>query len=520
MTASARALYKRLESYRTLTLETAREAAKLTIPSLMREEGATHGTTLDLPYQTTGSEGLNNLASKLTLGLFPPGQSFFRFSISPSDQRELGQTEDGIAEVQSSLSLIEREITSTFEAGNHRDKLHEALLHLILAGNGVLYLPDDGPLEFFRLDQFVVERDQAGNLLTVITCQKVDRDTLSQEIRDLVPVDPPEGGEFPGGDVQNKSHELYTIYQLRNGKFEGRQEIDAVPIPGTEGSYTPEEFPYLALRWSPVAKEYYGRGHIELHMGALKALDSLTTSIIQGAAAAARVNPMVRPNASGYKANQLQRMENGEFGVGNEEDYWFLRTDKGQDFAFANAAVDRLERQLNKAFLNGSGIQRDGERVTATEIRVLAQELESALGGVFAIMRAEFQLPIVKWIMRRLVKEKRIQALPDGIEPIILAGLEALGRGQEAEKIRAAAGMALELFPNGEAIQYLDAPAVVRRMFESVGVPNAEELLKSEEELAQEAQEAQARALATEGAPAANQLAQAFQTAQAAQQAQ
>jgi hypothetical protein len=511
LTSSAKALFSKLEGYRTLTLDVAREAAKLTIPSLMREEGASMGTNLDLPLQTTGSEGLNNLASKLTLGLFPPGQSFFRFAVTPSDELELGVTEKGISEVQQSLSLIEREITAEFESGNYRDKLHESLLHLALTGNGLLYLPVDGDLEFYRLDQFVVERDPAGNLLTVVTCEKVDRDALSDEVRELVPENGPQDPMAPAGSG-SKAHELYTIYQLKDGKFEGWQEIDGTKIPGTEGDYIPEEFPYLALRWSPVAKEYYGRGHIELHMGALKALDSITTSIVKGAAAAARVNWMVRPNAAGYKANQLQGMENGEFGVGNEDDYWCMKLDKGGDFAVAASVREDLKRDLSRAFLLNSSVQRNAERVTATEIRILAQELESALGGVFAIMRAEFQLPIVKWIMRRLQKAGKIQALPEGIEPIILTGLEALGRGQEAEKIRLAAGLAQELFPNGEAVQYLDAAAVVRRMFESVGVPNAEELLKSEEELQQEAQEAQARTLVTEGAPALAQAAQAAQT--------
>lgn len=517
MTSKAAGLYTRLESFREPFLELAREAARLTIPSLMRESGAAAGGHLDLPVQTLGAEGLNNLASKLTLGLFPPGQAFFRFTVSPSDEIALGQTETGMEEVQQILGLIEREVTAAFETENSRDQLHEALLHTALTGNGLLYLPPKSKdLEFFRLDQYVVERDPSGNLLTVVTKESVDPDTLPAEMRDLLPKDGTEGST--GG--ANRPVDLYTVYELKDGMWYGFQEVAGVPVPGSDGKYTKDELPFLALRWSPVAKEYYGRGHIELHMGALRSLDSLTNSIVKGSAAAARTLLGVNPNAVGFSATDMARLPNGAVFTGREEDYWFLRTDKAQDFAVAASTAERLERSLSRAFLLNSSVQRNAERVTATEIRLLAQELESALGGVFALLRAEFQLPIVRWLLRRLKAEGRVQALPDGVEITVLTGLEALGRGQEAEKLRLAAEVAQSMFPNGEALQYFDSAVMVRRIFDSFGVPNVDALLKSEEELAQEAAEARAQALVTEGAPALNQVAQAAAALQQQQAAQ
>ena len=41
------------------------------------------------PYQSVGSRGVNNLASKLLLLLFPPNSPFFRLSVDSETKKEL-----------------------------------------------------------------------------------------------------------------------------------------------------------------------------------------------------------------------------------------------------------------------------------------------------------------------------------------------------------------------------------------------------------------------------------------------
>ena len=45
---------------------------------------------------------------------------------------------------------------------------------------------------------------------------------------------------------------------------------------------------------------------------------------------------------------------------------------------------------------------RSAERVTAEEVRYMAQELETALGGVYSILSQEFQYPFVNLLLGRM----------------------------------------------------------------------------------------------------------------------
>ena len=138
-----------------------------------------------------------------------------------------------------------------------------------------------------------------------------------------------------------------------------------------------------------------------------------------------------------------------------------------------------------------SSIRRDAERVTAQEIRVAHQELEIALGGVYAVLSQEFQLPLVELLMHKMQKEKKIPELPDeGLKPLIFTGVEALGRGEDLNKL----GMFLQhLQPLGpEVLQELNISDYINRLAGSLGI-DTEGLVKSEEQKQLEAQEAQAK---------------------------
>lgn len=56
---------------------------------------------------------------------------------------------------------------------------------------------------------------------------------------------------------------------------------------------------------------------------------------------------------------------------------------------------------MSFAFLLNSAVQRQGERVTAEEIRYVAGELEDTLGGVYSILAQELQLPLAKRLLNQ-----------------------------------------------------------------------------------------------------------------------
>jgi hypothetical protein len=135
-------------------------------------------------------------------------------------------------------------------------------------------------------------------------------------------------------------------------------------------------------------------------------------------------------------------------------------------------------------------VQRQAERVTAEEIRFMASELEDALGGVYSILSQEFQMPLVNRIMDRMIKAKRLPALPKGVvKPAIVTGLEALGRGHDLNKYLSLLKALQPLGPEVLA-KHMNPGDYISRVATSLGI-DASGLVKSEDQMAQEQQQAQ-----------------------------
>src|SRR3546814_2492606 len=111
-----------------------------------------------------------------------------------------------------------------------------------------------------------------------------------------------------------------------------------------------------------------------------------------------------------------------------------LQLDKTMDFSVASQVAERLELRLSHAFMLQSGTVRNAERVTAEEIRAMAQELENVLGGVYTVLSAEFPLPLIRRILYVLIRQGEAPELPKSVVPTVVTGFEAMGRNHRARK--------------------------------------------------------------------------------------
>jgi hypothetical protein len=197
---------------------------------------------------------------------------------------------------------------------------------------------------------------------------------------------------------------------------------------------------------------------------------------------------LVRPNGT-TKAKNLAESPNGAIVTGDANDVSTLQVQKSGDFRVAMETMRTITERLSFAFLLNSSVQRQAERVTAEEVRYMAQELETALGGVYSIMSQEFQMPLIRLLMARLEKEGKMPKLPkDTIKPTIVTGVEALGRGQDLNKL----AMFLQyLQPLGQEViaQEMNIDDYIDRLGASLGIDTSG-LIKSPEQKAMEAQQA------------------------------
>mgnify|MGYP003323968139 CR=1 FL=1 len=481
MHKTAEGLYHSLEGKRYQYLDRARSASKLTLPYVMPDDGFGPHSRLETPFQGIGARGVNNLASKLLLALLPPNAPFFRLSVDEYGLKQEGAPDELITEIESSLQKVESSFMEEVSSGTYRTAIHEALKQLIVTGNALLYIPDEGGIRVFHLDRFCVERDPMGNVLYICTKETLSYMSLSDEMRAVA-------GEHDGSAEDEL--QLYTAVCRKSNGWKVWQEINGNVIPKSEGFYALDKNPFIPLRFSRIDGEDYGRGYVEEYMGDLQSLESLTRAIVEGSAAAAKVLFLVNPNGT-TRAKTLAESPNGAITQGNAQDVSVLQLDKFNDFRVAQETINVIKDRLGHAFLLTSGVVRNAERVTAEEIRMLSQELESALGGLYSLLSNEMQLPLVNRLMETLNKRNKLPKLPkDIVTPIIITGVEALGRGNDLQKLDLfLAGAAQVVGPEAVA-QFVNVNEYFNRRATALGI-KTEGLIKSEEQMAQEMQQAQ-----------------------------
>jgi hypothetical protein len=508
---SAKSLYSAMETNRSTFLRRARDAAELTIPTLMPPQGHNYSTVYPTPYQSIGARGVNNLASKLMLALLPPNAPFFRLSVEETQLMKDLPKETTAADIQKlktemekALSKVERIASKDIEGSSIRVGTYEALRQLIVAGNVLLFFPDDGGMRVFRLDTYGVKRDKTGNVVKISVKESIAPAALPPDVKEFV--DAMENAPLEGEQKQNESMEdnleLYTCVMLAEDgkKWEVYQEVAGEIIPSTRGTYPLDKLPWMALRLVRIDGEDYGRGFVEEYMGDLKALEALSQGVIQATAAASKVVFMVDPTGT-TKIKDLSSAPNGAFISGKSTDVTALQVEKRADLSVVNQVIGDITQRLSFAFLLNTAIQRSGERVTAEEIRYMAQELESSLGGAYSILSQEFQLPLVTILLDRLSKQKKLPELPKKlVKPLIVTGVEALGRGNDLNKLdQFIAGIAQALGP--QALQLINQTEYLNRRAAALGI-DAEGLIRSPEEIQQEQEQAQQMQMMEKMAPA------------------
>ena len=480
-----KSLYEQGFSHRESYLNRARECAKLTIPTLLRDQGSNWATTFQTPFQSIGARGVNHLASKLLLTLLPPNSPFFRLTIDDFDIEELVGSEQRGA-VEEGFAKIERSAMNEIETEAFRVPVFEALKHLITTGNCLLYLPEEGGMRVFHLDRYICKRDPMGNLLYVITKESLDAKTVPENARVALGLPSPQelSPESP-----DKPYELFT-YVCNKGKYwHIHQEIGTTTIPDSYGKFPMDKNPFIALRFSRVDGESYGRGLVEEYLGDLKSLEALTQAIVEGSAAAAKVLFLVRPNGT-TRIKTVADAPSGAIVQGDAQDVSTLQVQKFNDFRVAQETAQKIQDRLAAAFLLNSSVQRNAERVTAEEIRFMAQELESTLGGVYSVLSQEFQLPLINILLARMVKQKKMPKFPkEAVKPQIVTGMEALGRGQDLNKLSQFLEYLAPLGPEVLA-QKLNIDDYMDRLGASLGIDTGG-LIKTDEQIQQEQAEAQ-----------------------------
>lgn len=490
---TAKSRYAKLEGDRRPYTDRAEKCAKYTIPMAFPKATDSSSTNYETPYQSIGARGVNNLTSKLMLALFPPNAPFFRLALGDDIENALGDDSATRQQWEEALSKLERKITSYMETHQIRTTASEALLQLVIAGNVCVFLPPaEGGMRIYRLNSYVVSRDGIGNILEIIAKESVAYGALPQEAQSAI-------GETGAVDA-DRAYDVYTHTYLEGDTYKSYQEVEGAIISGSEQEYPKDKSPWIPLRLKKMDGESYGRSFVDEYLGDLKVLEALSKSVAQVAAVASNILYLVNPNAV-TRISELSKAKSGDFIRGKIEDIQILQVNKTSDLQITENAIQSIEGRLSYAFLLNSAVQRNAERVTAEEIRYVANELEDTVGSIYSILSQEFQLPLVKRFMIQMTREGAIPDLPQGskgVEPLIVTGIEALGRGHDLTKLDTFIRYA-QVFP--EAFQTsVKQGEILRQIATALGIDSSS-VVKTDEEVQQEQQMQMQMQMAQQAAP-------------------
>ena len=472
----AKERYSQLSSGRTQFLDTAVECSELTLPYLVTQDDNYKGKrTLLQPWQSVGAKAVVTLSAKLMLATLPPQTSFFKLQVRDD---KLGETLDPMmrTELDLSFSKIERLIMDYIAASSDRVVVHQALKHLIVSGNALIFMGKDG-LKHYPLQRYVVNRDGNGNVIEIITKESVSRKVLG--------IAPPPN-EKPTGEygADEDDAEVYTCVKMdeSSGNWKWHQEVDDMILEGSQSSAPKKASPWLVLRFNTVDGEDYGRGRVEEFLGDLRSLNGLSQALVEGSSVASKVIFLVSPSAT-TKPGTLAKAGNGAIIQGRPEDVGVVQVGKTADFATAANLAAAIERRILEAFLVMN--IRNAERVTAEEVRLTQLELEQSLGGIFSLLTVEFLVPYLNRTLLILQRSNQIPRLPkDVVRPKIVAGINSLGRGQDNEALTRFLGTVAQTLGPEALTEFIDPSEAIKRLAAAQGI-DVLNLVRTEDQLQQ-----------------------------------
>jgi len=197
---------------------------------------------------------------------------------------------------------------------------------------------------------------------------------------------------------------------------------------------------------------------------------------------------LVSPSST-TKPQTIANAGNGAIVQGRPEDVAVIQVGKTADFSTAANMAQQLERRIAEAFMQLN--IRQSERTTAEEVRLTQMELEQQLGGIFSLLTIEFLIPYLNRTLLILQRSKEIPAIPkDLVRPQIVAGVNALGRGQDRESLTQFVGTIAQTLGPEALMKYINPSEAIKRLATAQGI-DVLNLVKTEQEIQQEQAQAQ-----------------------------
>lgn len=424
---TASELWGNLTASRGTMLDRKQQLAELTIPSALPDSNYNVQTdSLTNGASSLGAQGATNIINKLMMAMFAPGISFLKLAMPAAEtaklMAQLGLQDDSI--LTDILANGEREAMETLEQSGSRPHLYEGLAHLVVVGDVLMDLSDTSVISFLSLRDYAVKRNRKGKVLKLVMTEVTRVEDLEPEAQ----------AEYRRG-TPLCSHDdkvtVYTVVKWASGMYRSTVWVEDVKLSARHsGRWTEENMPYRCLTWRLPIGQDYGISLAEDYANDLVVHDQVSESLADGAVLASQFRWGCNPSGM-TDPTVVEQGRNGSVVPANKNDLSLIFANIGTQLQSAVSIEDLYSRRLGRGFLMNTNVIRNAERVTVEEVRLVANELEQSLGGVYSRQAIDMQGPIARWALRRA----KINVKGTAIQPTIITGLDALSRNADLERL-------------------------------------------------------------------------------------
>lgn len=499
--------FKLLDNERSGLMDKKRECAEYVQPKLLPPTGWDETTELDTPLSSVPATGSKSLAAKIANAVLPTnGSAIGTPEVTiPADAQPLEREL-----IVNSVLAFDNGIMSMLQSSNFRSELHDVTLDLVVIGDSLLELLENGRYRKHRLDNYVVVRREDGKVHELILRVWVDPETLPSAERELT---------APTGDLKwasgRKLEPKYTrcLYHEADDTYKVTVEFRGHLVSKESEEYT--ILPYFPLKTGSSGAVNYGISIIEDLLGDIRSLMALELSLLEGSAANAEFRTLVNP-AGVTDLGRLSDSRNGDFMHGRMEDVGILQLGSPAHVEITLRSIQELSSRILKTLLYELAyVGQNRERVTATEINATIQSIEGGLSSVLSAITQELHIPLVKRLAFLMQTQPGLspavktiaKGVVDNVAPIKLrSGIEALHREIQAMRLLQGISTLTQLPPN--ALSDIDWRAIVFDLMTGLGFEGSRYLVSLEAKQAAEQNAAAMRVAENTGNEVGKQLAQ------------
>jgi len=415
--------WQQLDGTRKGMLTRFEQYASVTIPKVCLPDNVTQNTaSIQHDWSSVGAQAVNHLTNKMAMALFQPGLPFFRLDTNKAFKKQMaeqGITDEVIREI---LVRGEQDALAVMDQKAMRPKLHEALRSLIVVGNSLLDLLDEAAPRVIGIKNYVVKRSISGAPQEILHRERVLYNELTEKVQAAVP---------KGHDSESSYVDYVRWFRRKADKWELRTSVDNVDL-GNDFAQTwdVDKFAVYPLVWDLADEHDYGTGLVEDYAGDFGTLSTLSESELKAAILVSDFRWLANPAGVG-DIEEFKNSSTGDVIPGVATDLSLVAHVSTNALQQIGVSAERVIQRIGRAFLLGSAVTRDAERVTAEEIRMQANELETSLGGVYSRLAVDMQLPLATYLLRQVDVEVGGTALV----PTVVTGLAALSRNAEAQQL-------------------------------------------------------------------------------------